>query len=73
MSYRLHPASLGNVTSGKFSATKHEGRSFSALGEAIAWAARGWRRSDAVVLIEEGSPAQQMGFRTAEDAARSVA
>jgi hypothetical protein len=74
MSYRVLTARLKNVTSGAFFfAAANEGRVFSALCEAVAWASRGRRNDRALVLVEERVPQHRIGFRTAEDAARTVA
>ena len=73
MSYRVLTARLKNVTSGAFFAAANEGRVFSALCEAVASASRGRRNDRALVLVEERVPQHRIGFRTAEDAARTVA
>ncbi len=71
MSYRVLSTRLKNVTSEAFSAAANESRGFSALCEALAWAANGRRTNFAVVMVEEGK-GRPVRVRSPEDAARSV-
>ena len=71
MSYRVLSTRLKNVSSGAFSAAKSESRPFSALCEALAFAASGRRANFAVVVVEEGK-GRQVTVRSPEEAARSV-
>jgi hypothetical protein len=73
MSYRILTAGLENVTSGAFFSAPRKGRTFSALCEAVAWASRGRHGDRTLVLVEERKPQRHIGFRSAEDAARTVA
>lgn len=68
MSYRVLSARSKNVTPETFAAS--ESRAFSALGEAMAWAAAG-RANFSVVVVEEGR-GRPVSVRSPEDAARSV-
>lgn len=71
MSYRVLSTRLKNVTSEAFSAAANESRGFSALCEALAWAANGRRTNFAVIMVEEGK-GRPVRVRSPEDAARSV-
>jgi hypothetical protein len=71
MSYRVHSTRLKNVTSEAFAAAASDSRVFSALTEALAWAALPRRANFAVVVVEEGR-GRPLSLRSAEDAARSV-
>lgn len=71
MSYRVLSTRLKNVTSEAFAAAASESRAFSALCEAMAWAASGRRANFAVVVVEEGH-GRPVSVHSPEDAARSV-
>lgn len=71
MSYRVLSTRLKNVTSEAFAAAASESRAFSALREALRWAANGRSANFAVVVVEEGR-GKPVSIRTPEDAARSV-
>jgi hypothetical protein len=71
MSYRVLTTRLKNVTSEAFSAAKSESRAFSALCEALSFAATGRRTNFAVVVVEEGK-GRPVNVRSPEDGARSV-
>ena len=72
MSYRVLSTRMKNVTSEAFSAAASESRAFSALCEALAWAATGHRANFAVVVVEEGRGSRPALVRSPEEAARSV-
>lgn len=71
MSYRVYSTLLKGVASEAFAAAASESRVFSALTEAMAWAALPRRANFAVVVVEEGQ-GRPLALRSAEDAARSV-
>jgi hypothetical protein len=71
MSYRVLSTELKTVTSEAFAAAASESRAFSALCEALAWAARPQRGNFAVVVVEESS-GRPLSLRSPEEAARSV-
>lgn len=71
MSYRVLSTDLKTVTSEAFAAAASESRVFSALTEALAWAARGRHGNFAVVVVEE-SYGRPLSLRSPEEAARSV-
>jgi hypothetical protein len=71
MSYRVLSTTLKNVTSEAFSVAASESRAFSALCEALSWAATGRHTNFAVVVVEEGK-GREVSVRSPEDAARSV-
>ncbi len=71
MSYTVLSTRLKTVTSEAFSAAASERRAFSALCEALAWAATGRRANFAVVVVEEGR-GRPVSVLSPEDAARSV-
>jgi hypothetical protein len=70
MSYRVLSTRLKNVTSEAFSAAASDSRAFSALREALSWAASG-RANFAVVVVEEGQ-GRPITLLSPEEAARSV-
>jgi hypothetical protein len=71
MSYRVLSTNLKTVTSEAFAAAASESRDFSALAEALAWAARGRSGNFAVVVVDE-SHDRPLSVRSPEEAARSV-
>jgi hypothetical protein len=71
MSYRVLSTNLKTVTSEAFSAAASESRVFSALTEALSWAARSQSGNFAVVVVEE-SQRRPVSALSAEEAARSV-
>ncbi len=72
MTYRVLSTDLKTVTSEAFTAAASESRVFSALCEALSWAARPQGGNFSVVVVEElqGRP---LSLRSPEEAARSVA
>jgi hypothetical protein len=71
MSYRVLSTELETVAAEAFSAAAGEGRVFSALAEALSWAARPQCGNFAVVVVEE-SQGRPLQVRSVEDAERSV-
>jgi hypothetical protein len=73
MSYRVLSTGLKTVTSEAFTASASESKLFTALCEALSWAARPRGGNFAVVVVEEPQDRPlSLSLRSMEEAARSV-
>lgn len=72
MTYRVLPTTQDRVKAKAFAASVNESRVFSALAEALSWAAR-FRHGNVAVVVMEEPVERPLSLRSPEEAARSVA